>query len=61
MADIIYIEQGYFVGDNYFTYTADASATFTPTTAAFVNDANTLLLIHANGTNASTTFTDDNA
>jgi hypothetical protein len=37
------------------------TTTFTPTTAAFTNDGNTLLLIHADGTNASTTFTDDNA
>jgi hypothetical protein len=29
--------------------------------AAFVNDANTILLIHADGANNSTTFTDDNA
>jgi hypothetical protein len=34
---------------------------FTPTTSAFVNDTNTLLLIHADGADASTTFTDDNA
>jgi hypothetical protein len=34
---------------------------FTAPTAAFVNDSNTLLLIHANGTDASTTFTDDNS
>jgi hypothetical protein len=61
MADIVYIEQGYYQGDNYYTYTADASATFTPTTAAFTNDRNTLLLIHCDGTNNSTTFTDDNA
>jgi hypothetical protein len=26
MADIIYIEQGYYQGDNYYTYTADAAA-----------------------------------
>jgi hypothetical protein len=32
---------------------------FTPPTAAFVNDANTLLLIHADGADGSTTFTDD--
>jgi len=37
------------------------TANFTAPTAAFTNDANTLLLIHANGTNGSTTFTDDNA
>jgi hypothetical protein len=37
------------------------TANFTAPTTAFTNDANTLLLIHANGTNASTTFTDDNA
>lgn len=34
---------------------------FTPSASAFTNDANTLLLIHCNGTNGSTTFTDDNA
>ena len=35
------------------------TTTFTPTTSAFANDENTLLLIHADGTNASTVFTDD--
>jgi hypothetical protein len=37
------------------------SSTFTPSTSAFTNDANTVMLIHANGTNGSTAFTDDNA
>jgi len=37
------------------------TANFTAPTAAFTNDANTLFLCHANGTNGSTTFTDDNA
>jgi hypothetical protein len=36
------------------------TTTFTPSTTAFVNDANTLLLIHANGTDVSTFFEDDN-
>jgi len=36
------------------------TTTFTPTAAAFTNDRNTLLLLHTDGTNASTTFTDDN-
>ena len=36
------------------------NANFTPSTTPFVNDANTLLLIHANGTDASTFFEDDN-
>lgn len=36
-------------------YTGD----FTPSASAFTNDANTLLLLHCNGTNGSTTFTDD--
>ena len=40
--------------------TARYTTTFTPSTTAFVNDANTLLLIHANGTDASTFFEDDN-
>jgi hypothetical protein len=35
------------------------TTTFTPTTTPFVNDANTLLLIHADGTDASTVFRDD--
>lgn len=36
------------------------TTTFTPSTSPFVNDANTLLLIHADGTDASTVFRDDN-
>jgi hypothetical protein len=39
--------------------TARYTTTFTPPTTAFVNDSNTLLLIHADGTNGSTVFTDD--
>ena len=34
---------------------------FTAPTAEFVNDSNTVLLVHFNGTNGSTTFTDDNS
>ena len=37
------------------------TTTFTPTTSQFVNDANTLLLLHCNGTNGSTVFLDDNS
>lgn len=37
------------------------SANFTPATAAFSNDSTTLLLMHADGANTSTTFTDDNS
>jgi hypothetical protein len=39
--------------------TARYTSGFTPSTTAFVNDNNTKLLIHADGTDASTTFTDD--
>jgi hypothetical protein len=35
------------------------TAAFTPSTTPFTNDANTLLLIHANGVDASTSFFDD--
>lgn len=35
------------------------TANFTSPSSAHLNDANTLLLIHADGTNGSTTFTDD--
>ena len=41
--------------------TARYTTTFTPTTTPFVNDANTLLLIHADGTDGSTVFLDDNS
>ena len=34
------------------------TTTFTPSAAAFTNDANTLLLLHMEGTNNATTFTD---
>jgi hypothetical protein len=37
------------------------TANFTPATSAFVNDSNTVFLMHADGTDASTVFTDDNA
>jgi len=37
------------------------SSNFTPSTTALVNDTNTLLLLHLEGSNNSTTFTDDNA
>jgi hypothetical protein len=39
--------------------TARYTAAFTPSTTAFTQDSNTLLLIHADGANASTTFRDD--
>jgi hypothetical protein len=37
------------------------NSNFTPPTAAFTNDANTVVLLHMDGTNGSTTFTDDTA
>jgi hypothetical protein len=37
------------------------TTTFTPSASAFTNDSNTVLLLHADGVDASTTFTDDNA
>lgn len=36
------------------------TGTFTPSTTPFVNDANTLLLLHMDGTDGSTVFRDDN-
>ena len=36
------------------------TSAFTPSATPFVNDANTLLLIHADGTDGSTVFLDDN-
>lgn len=40
--------------------TARYTTTFTPSTEPFVNDDNTLLLLHMNGTDGSTFFEDDN-
>jgi hypothetical protein len=40
--------------------TARYTAGFTPSTTPFQNDANTVLLLHGDGTNNSTVFTDDN-
>ena len=40
--------------------TARYTANFTPSTTPFQNDANTVLLLHMDGTNASTVFFDDN-
>ena len=39
--------------------TARYTANFTPTTSAFTDDSNTLLLLHKDGDNASTTFNND--
>ena len=40
--------------------TARYTTGFTPSTTPFVNDSNTLLLLHMNGTDGSTVFRDDN-
>lgn len=37
------------------------TANFTPSTSAFTNDSDTVLLVHADGTDGSTTFRDDNS
>jgi hypothetical protein len=44
-----------------FSNTARYSSNYTPSTTAFTNDANTLLLLHMDGTNGSTSFPDDNS
>lgn len=41
--------------------TARYTSTFTPSTSAFTNDDNTILLLHMDGSNGSTTFADDNS
>lgn len=49
-----------FIDEMRISDSARYTTTFTPSTTPFVNDANTLLLIHANGTDGSTFFEDDN-
>jgi hypothetical protein len=55
----------YFANGHYdeirISQSARYTTNFTPSTTAFTNDANTLLLIHADGTDGSTTFVDDNS
>jgi hypothetical protein len=41
------------------SHTARYTSGFTPSTSAFVNDADTVFLCHADGSDGSTTFTDD--
>lgn len=41
--------------------TARYTSNFTAPTSAFANDADTVLLVHMDGTDGATTFTDDNA
>jgi len=68
-------DSGYVIGARYSNYnngfkgyidevrlstTERYSSGFTPTTSAFVNDENTALLLHMDGTNGSTDFPDDN-
>jgi len=71
LTDTSNIILGSILGNNSFSYngwidevrisnSVRYTTTFTPSTSAFVNDANTLLLIHANGTDGSTFFEDDN-
>ena len=51
--------QGY-MDEIRFSKTARYTSNFTAPTAPFVNDANTLLLIHGDGTNNNRVFQDDN-
>ncbi len=43
-----------------FSNSARYTGAFTPTASAFTNDADTLMLLHCDGADGSTTFTDDN-
>jgi hypothetical protein len=44
-----------------FSNIARYTANYTPATQAFVNDQNTVLLIHCDGTNGSKVFTDSSS
>lgn len=67
--EVIYYGARYNQGGNFngnideirISKTARYTTGFTPSASAFTNDSNTLLLVHANGTNGSTSFPDDNS
>jgi hypothetical protein len=56
----VYGSTNWFIDEYRISNTARYTAAFTPPTAPFQNDDNTVLLIHADGTNGSTAFFDDN-
>jgi hypothetical protein len=58
VGDSGYIFKGY-MDEIRISNTARYTANFTAPTTAFINDTNTLLLIHADGANTSNTFIDD--
>jgi hypothetical protein len=49
-----------FIDEFRISNSARYTANYTPSTTAFVNDANTVLLLHMEGANGSTSFPDDN-
>lgn len=56
--------EGYYTGwldEVRISKVARYTSNFTAPTTAFTNDADTVLLVHCNGTNGSTSFTDDNS
>ncbi|MDC0647780.1 LamG domain-containing protein [Candidatus Pelagibacter sp.] len=55
-----YATSGY-IDEVRWSSTARYTSSFTPSTTAFTNDSDTLLLVHMDGANGSTTFTDDNS
>lgn len=50
-----------FIDEFRISNSARYTANYTPSTTAFVNDANTRLLLHMEGANGSTSFPDDNS
>jgi len=58
-SDADYVMNGHMDEIRVSKITRYSGATYTEPTAAFTNDVDTVLLVHCNGVDASTTFTDD--
>jgi hypothetical protein len=58
--EVLWVFEGY-IDEVRYSSTARYTANFTPQTSSFTSDGDTLLLLHMDGENGGTTFTDDSS